>query len=139
MEMDKISLVKTSFAQVKEQGDLLPALFYSRLFELEPAIRPLFIHDLAEQGRKLLATLELAVRGLAEPQTIIPAIKQLGRRHVQYGVLDEHYALVGEALIWSLSEVLGEQFTPKVAAAWAEALALLAGLMKEAANESVTA
>ena len=82
-----------------------------------------------------MATLQLAVIGLNQPQTVVAAIKQLGRRHTGYGVQDDHYYLVGEALLWSLAQTLGDAFTPEVEEAWAEAYSLLAGLMKEAASQ----
>ncbi len=133
MNISNIVLVQTTLAQVQLQAETFTGLFYGRLFEQHPELRPLFTNDLSEQGVKLMATLRLVVAGLNQPQTIVPAIKQLGQRHAGYGVQDNHYYLVGEVLLWSLGQTLGDVFTPEVAAAWTEAYSLLAGLMKEAA------
>ena len=133
MNISNIVLVQTTLAQVQLQAETFTDVFYGRLFEQHPELRPLFTNDLSEQGVKLMATLRLVVAGLNQPQTIVPAIKQLGQRHAGYGVQDNHYYLVGEVLLWSLGQTLGDVFTPEVAAAWTEAYSLLAGLMKEAA------
>lgn len=133
MNISNINLVQTTLAQVQLQAEAFTGLFYGRLFDQHPELRPLFTTDLSQQGGKLMATLQLAVTGLNRPQTIMAAIKQLGQRHVGYGVQDIHYHLMGEVLLWSLAQTLGDAFTPEVEAAWAEAYSLLAGLMKEAA------
>lgn len=57
-------LVQTSFAQVAPIAETAAALFYNRLFELDPSLRPMFTGDIAEQGRKLMQMLTVAVRGL---------------------------------------------------------------------------
>jgi hemoglobin-like flavoprotein len=62
-------------------------------------------------------------------------VQALGRRHAGYGVTDEHYDMVAEALLWTLQQGLGEYFTPDVAAAWCSAYAILADVMKAAAAE----
>lgn len=117
------------------QAEAFTGLFYGRLFEQHPELRPLFPTDLGQQGARWLAALQFAITGLNQPQTIVAAIKQLGQRHAGYGVRDDHYHLMGEALLWSLAQTLGDAFTPEVETAWAEAYSLLAGLMKEAASQ----
>jgi hemoglobin-like flavoprotein len=82
-----------------------------------------------------MATLTLVVNGLKKPETIIAAVQHLGKRHAGYGVRDEHYATVGQALLDTFTLMLGEDFTPEVEAAWLEAYTLLAGLMQEAAAQ----
>ena len=135
VNISNITLVQTTLAQVQPKADEFAGLFYGRLFEQHPELRSMFTTDLSQQGAKLMATLQLAVIGLNQPQTILAAVKQLGQRHVGYGVQDDHYYLVGEALLWSLAQTLGNVFTPEVEAAWVEAYSLLAGLMKEAASQ----
>ena len=139
MKLEQIKLVKKSFEQVRPMGTLATELFYSRLFQLDPSLRPMFKHDLKAQAAKLMAALTLAVNGLDRPETIVPALQNLGRRHVAYGVSDEHYYTVGEALLWTLHQALGDEFTPEVKAAWTETYYLMAGVMKEAAATVVTA
>jgi hemoglobin-like flavoprotein len=137
MTPDQIALVQTSFAQVLPIADTAAALFYHNLFELDPALRPMFRGDMAEQGRKLMTMLRVVVNGLTRLDQIVPAVQELGRRHARYGVRDEHYDTVGAALLSTLQQGLGNAFTPEVAAAWATAYALLAGTMKAAAAQGL--
>ncbi len=133
MTPDQIALVQTSFAKVAPIADTAAALFYARLFELDPSLRLLFPSDLTEQGRKLMTMLRVVVTGLSRLDTILPAVTALGQRHVAYGVTDAHYATVGAALVWTLAQGLGEAFTAETEAAWAAAYALLADTMQAAA------
>lgn len=126
-------LVKDSWAQVEPIQEVAAALFYGRLFELDPSLRHLFRGDMAEQGRKLMQTLTVVVRGLDRLDDLLPAVEALGRRHGAYGVHDAHYATVADALLWTLERGLGARFTPAVRDAWAEAYTLLATVMKRAA------
>jgi hemoglobin-like flavoprotein len=128
-------LVQTTFAQVAPIAETAASLFYNRLFELDPALRPLFKGDMAEQGRKLMQTLAVAVAGLDDLGALVPAVRALGRRHVAYGVRDEHYETVATALIWTLETGLGDAFTPEVRDAWATVYWILADTMKDGAAE----
>ena len=129
----QIALVQSSFEKVAPIASDAAALFYRRLFETAPEVRPLFKNDIDEQGRKLMATLGVVVRNLDQLDAILPAAAALARRHVDYGVRPEHYAPVGAALLWTLEQGLGAQFTPDVAEAWAAAYATLSAAMIEAA------
>ncbi len=80
--------------------------------------------------------IDFAVKGIDEPDTILPTIQDLGKRHVGYGVKEEYYDTVGEALLWTLEQGLGESFTPEAKNAWAEAYKLLSGVMIDAARET---
>jgi hemoglobin-like flavoprotein len=135
MNTQQIKLVQDTFDQVEPIAADAAALFYSRLFELDPSLRPLFKTELKAQGAKLMASLKLVVRGLDRPETILPAARMLGQRHVSYGVTNEHYATVGAALLWTLEQGLGEAFTAEVNEAWTAAYTLLASIMQEAAAE----
>src|SRR3712207_225737 len=95
-------LVQQTFADVAPIADVAARLFYARLFELDPSLEALFGGDMEEQGRKLMQMLTVAVRGLDHLDELVPAVRALGRRHVGYGVRDEHYATVGAALLWTL-------------------------------------
>jgi hemoglobin-like flavoprotein len=130
---EQVALVRASFAQVLPIADAAAALFYDRLFALDPSLRPLFRGDLRAQGRALMGMLRVAVNGLDRLDQIVPAVQALGRRHAGYGVRDEHYATVGAALLWTLERGLGAAFTPETRAAWAAAYTLLATVMQEAA------
>lgn len=127
-------LVQDSFQAVAPIAEQAAELFYNRLFELDPALRPLFKGDMAEQGRKLMSALKLVVVGLNNLDKIVPALQSLGRNHARYGVQDAHYDTVGAALIWTLDAGLGDQFTDDVRDAWLAAYGLLSGVMQEAAK-----
>jgi hemoglobin-like flavoprotein len=135
----QVQLVQASFANVRLMADAAARLFYHRLFALEPALKPLFKSDLAQQGRKLMAMLGFAVRGLSRLDAIVPGLAELGRRHAGYRVEDRHYDIVGSALLWTLEQGLGEEFTEELKQAWAEAYALIATTMRKAAAELATA
>ena len=137
MTPEHIALVQRTFADVLPLADTAAALFYERLFMLDPALRVLFHSDMQEQGRKLMAVLQLAVAGLSRLEALLPMVQQLGVRHRSYGVKDAHYATVGTALLWTLQQGLGERFTPEVQAAWTSAYTLLADTMRAAAPEVV--
>ncbi len=139
MTEDQKTMIRDSFAKVAPISQQAAALFYGRLFELDPGLRPLFKGNIDEQGRKLMATLSFAVSNLANPGVLVPAVQQLGARHVRYGVKDEHYETVGTALLWTLGQGLGDAFTPAVRDAWTVCYTTLAGLMKEAAHQAASA
>jgi hemoglobin-like flavoprotein len=111
-------------------------LFYGRLFELDPDLRALFKGDMQEQGKKLMRMISTAVATLERLEAIVPAVQQLGVRHVGYGVRHEHYDTVGAALLWSLQQGLGAGFTTEVKEACISVYGVLAGTMKSAAAEA---
>jgi hemoglobin-like flavoprotein len=129
------ALVQTSFAQVQPIADAAAAMFYSRLFELDPTLRPLFKGDMEEQGRKLMEMLTLAVKGLDRPEALLPALTLLGRRHAGYGVKEHDYETVGEALLWTLEQRLGPSFTPEVREAWTALYGFVADTMRNGEND----
>jgi hemoglobin-like flavoprotein len=129
MEANEVTLIQTSFAEVKPISEQAAALFYGRLFEIAPAVRPLFKGDMAAQGRKLMGTLAYVVNGLSDLPSILPTASALAKRHVAYGAKPEHYGPVGEALLWTLEKGLGPKWTPDVSAAWTKAYTTLSGYM----------
>ena len=133
----QVELVQTSFESVAPIADVAADLFYDRLFEIDPTLRPMFSTDLSDQKKKLMHMLTVAVRGLTRLEQIIPAVEALGARHVNYGVRDEHYATVGAALLWTLGQGLGEAFTPEVEAAWTTVYTVLAETAIAGANAAV--
>lgn len=134
MNPDQIEQVKISFATVALTKDQAATTFYRRLFELDPSLRPMFPDDLAEQKKKLMGALAMMVGSLDKLEDILPVVRALGQRHGGYGVTPTHYATVGAALLWTLQQILGAGWTPKLAAAWSEAYRLLAGTMIAAAE-----
>ena len=134
-----VALVQESFRKIVPIADQAAALFYARLFELDPSLRSMFRGDIQEQGRKLMAMLATAVASLERLDTLVPAVRALGARHGKYGVIEEHYATVGAALIWTLRKGLGLEFTPVVADAWTRTYSLLANTMIEAQRNARSA
>jgi hemoglobin-like flavoprotein len=130
-------LVQQSFALVAPIADDAAALFYRRLFELDPSLERMFKGDMSEQRKKLMQMLTAAVKGLDRLEQLVPVVEDLGRRHAGYGVADAHYDTVGAALLWTLEKGLGQAFTPEVQDAWVVVYGLLAGTMKNAAKESL--
>ena len=94
----QVELIQQSFSRLAPISDKAAALFYDRLFETLPEVKPLFRGDMTEQGRKLMATLAVVVNGLNKLDAILPAASALAKRHVGYGVKAAHYAPVGAAL-----------------------------------------
>jgi hemoglobin-like flavoprotein len=129
MTPEQVKLVQQSFGKVAPIADKAAEIFYNRLFEIAPDVRSLFHGDMAEQRRRLVATLAVVVNGLGDLPSVLPAASALAKRHVGYGVRPEHYAVVGEALLWTLARGLGEQWTPETAAAWTAAYGTLSGYM----------
>jgi hemoglobin-like flavoprotein len=130
------TLVQKSFSTIQPIADDAAALFYRRLFELDPSLRQMFRGDMAEQRKKLMQMLTAAVKGLDRLDQLVPVVQDLGRRHAAYGVVDAHYATVGAALLWTLHKGLGSAFTPEVEDAWVTVYGLLATTMREAAHEA---
>jgi hemoglobin-like flavoprotein len=135
MTPTQIELVQSSFAKVALISDQAAAIFYSRLFDMAPEVRSLFRGDMVEQGRKLMTMLGSVTRQLNQLDTLVPVAERLAERHVAYGAVPEHYAVVGAALIDTLDEGLGADFTPDVRTAWETAYGTLSGVMIAAAEK----
>jgi hemoglobin-like flavoprotein len=138
MTPQQIDLVQSSFQKVAPNADAVAHIFYDRLFTIAPEVRPMFPDDMTEQRAKLMRMLGTAVTNLHRVEAIVPVVQDLGRRHVAYGVNDAHYDTVAAALIWTLEQGLGEDFTPDLKDAWVTAYTTLAGVMKDAARKVAT-
>jgi hemoglobin-like flavoprotein len=134
MNPEQIALVQGSFREIVPIKDLAAKIFYERLFELDPALRPLFRASLHEQGQKLMTALAAVVGGLTRWDRVEPVLRELGRRHVAYGVRPDHYDTVGDAFLWALDRGLGDSFTAEVKSAWEAAYRAVAGAMIDAAK-----
>lgn len=134
MTEEQIEIVQSNWAKVAPNAEHVAALFYDRLFDIAPHVRPLFNNDMTEQGRKLTQMIGVAVNGLPHLDQIVPAVQQMGVRHTAYGVKADHYESVGAALLWTLEQGLGDDFTPEAKQAWTETYTLLATTMQEAAQ-----
>jgi hemoglobin-like flavoprotein len=132
-------LVQETFAIIAPIADDAAALFYRRLFEIDPSLQQMFRGDMREQRKRLMQMIAVAVKGLDRLEQLVPAVQDLGRRHAGYGVEDRHYDTVGAALLWTLQKGLGSAFTPDAKEAWATVYGILAATMKEAAREALAA
>ncbi|WMI65402.1 globin family protein [Aestuariibaculum sp. YM273] len=135
MEQKTITLVQESFEKVKPIAATAAEIFYSKLFELDPALKPLFPSGdeaMKVQGNKLMTMLGAAVVGLSNLEALIPVLQDLGKRHVGYNVTPEHYSTVGAALLDTLATGLGDDFTSEVKEAWASVYGTMSTVMIEA-------
>ena len=127
-----VDLLETSFERVRPDAERFSADFYDRLFAAHPRTQELFRGtDMADQRKKLMDSLVLVIENLENPDVLTGALKQLGARHVRYGVREEHYAMVGGALLDTFERHLGAAWTPEVKQAWTEAYGVVAGIMRE--------
>jgi hemoglobin-like flavoprotein len=136
MTPEQIRIVQRTWLEVRPLQQATARLFYDRLFDIDPALRPLFKGDMRVQGENFMRVLDIAVSGLERPEQILPTVQSLGRRHAGYGVKGYHYGAIGAALLWALEQRLGKGFTPAVKDAWATAYGLLASHMREAGTRA---
>jgi len=139
MNAQQIALVRSSFALVQPIAPQAAALFYDNLFESDPSLRGMFRGDMVEQGQRLMSMIGAAVGLLGRPDALVPVLRNLGGRHVGYGVRDHHYATVGAALIETLAQGLGDEFTPEVREAWIALYKVVSQTMMEGALETADA
>ena len=133
---ETIILVQNSFRKGATIADKLSDIFYARLFEIGPELRNMFPDDMSGQKRKLMSTLAFAVNSLRDPDALMPALKALGARHIDYKVKDAQYDIVGAALLYTLEKGLGDAWSPELHDAWAEVYDTMASVMKRVAVEA---
>jgi len=140
MTNEQQRLVRESWERIVPAAPGAAALFYERLFTIDPSLRSLFATaDMTAQGAKLMDVITVAVHSLGRLERVTPALRVLGRRHAaEYGVRDTDYDTVGAALLWTLERGLGSFFTGAMREAWAAAYSALAGVMRAAAAEVAT-
>ena len=139
MSLD-LEALETSFDLIAPRGDDVMDAFYARLFEAAPAVKPLFAGtDMKRQKTMLLSTLVLLRKSLRDLDRIVPALREMGARHVSYGARPEHYPVVGEVLIASMAEIAGDDWRPEYEAAWATAYGIVAATMIEGADGAASA
>jgi len=133
----QIALVRETWSRVVPIADTAASLFYQRLFETNPQLAPMFAGvDMPEQRNKLVKAINMVVMALDRIDTLLPMIRDMGRRHAGYGVSDEHYGQVGAALLWTLQTGIGDDWSDEAAQAWALAYQLLADTMMAGARAS---
>ena len=128
----QIELVQNSFMLIARQPDETAALFYRRLFEIDPSRKALFKGDMKRQGKMLIDTLNIIVKQLHTESTVQPALEALARRHIAYGVEVKDFTSVGTALLWAIEAMLGPGVTIETRKVWMAAYSFVAGIMREA-------
>lgn len=136
MKAAKKKMVQDTWKQVEPMAETAAALFYARLFELDPSLKKLFRGSMKAQGKKLMSMIGTAVKGLDDLDALVPAVQALGQRHAAYRVTEAHYDTVAQALLETLAKGLGPAFTPAVKEAWTETYVTLATVMKQAARKA---
>jgi hemoglobin-like flavoprotein len=132
VSQEQKALVQESFKVVEKISDVAADMFYQRLFDIEPELRSLFSEDLREQKKKLMGALKVLVNTLDKPDKLIPILEDMGRKHKTYGVVEDHFVPVADALVWTLEEGLGTDFTEEVRHAWTALYSAVASIMIEA-------
>jgi hemoglobin-like flavoprotein len=135
MTPEQIALVQQSWKKIVPFKDMAAVLFYGRLFELNPSLKPLFGKPMDLQGRKLMAMIGTAVGCLGRMHELSPGVDGIGQRHAVYCLKDEHYETVAQAFLWTLEQTLDTDFTLEVREAWTVAYTTLANVMKDASND----
>ena len=139
MTSHEINLVKDSWKTVATiDMETVGELFYNRLFEIAPEVKPMFSRSsISEQSKKLLSALAYIIAKLDKLDDIIDEVKKLARKHTQYGVKESHYAAVGAALLWTLEKGLGDSWNEELKNAWIKTYTILSGAMIAAQNENL--
>ena len=130
---EQLTLVQSSWAKVVPIAGTAADLFYGKLFELDPALRPLFPDEMADQKKKLMTMISFAVEGLTNLEELVPKVQDLGRRHATYfEVTPPMYDTVGAALLDTLEKGLGDSWDEEHKEAWALVYGVLSKTMIDA-------
>ncbi|MBX7212865.1 MAG: hypothetical protein K1X39_02520 [Thermoflexales bacterium] len=132
MNANQVKLLKETFKTIEPMADETGELLYTKLFEIDPSLRPLFKGDIKAQGRMVFTAIGLAIAGLDKPEAMNDQVRSLGSRHVNYGVQPRDVNTFGAAFLWALEQTLGPAFTPEVKDAWISAYGVLSVAMRRA-------
>ncbi|MGK7915433.1 MAG: globin family protein [Prochloraceae cyanobacterium] len=131
-----IEILEQTFAIVRPKSDKFARSFYQNLFLKYPEVKPLFSNtSMQEQEKKLIASLVLVIDNIRHLAYLEHLLKNLGKRHLKYGTISEHYQLVGDSLLTTLGDYLESQWTPEVQQTWADAYKIIVNLMIDGAKE----
>lgn len=131
MDQNTVELLEKSFNLLAPRGPELVDRFYAHLFSKNPQVRPLFPTDLADQKKKLLASIQLVIANIRTPDALHEPLMDMGRRHVYYKTEPAHYPVVRDTLIGVMSDMAGNAWNDEFQTAWTDALNLIAGIMIE--------
>lgn len=136
MTAHQVILIKKSWGLVAPNADTVGGVFYANLFAIDPNLRRLFPDDMRQQPHRLMVMLTLLINELENAETVTRELIGLARRHQKYGVQPAHYTAVGQALIQTLHDGLGEHWTTDVQTAWGELYQTVATAMITLTNAS---
>ena len=146
----QIRLVRNSFTKIEPIASQVGEEFYNKLFNTAPDTRQLFKEDMSFQHTKFMSVvnelvslhlrslISLPVTLLNSSEAAMPTIYELGKRHVEFGVTPAHFGLMRSALIETLAELLGDEFTPQMQEAWEAAFDVMANVMKKGLTNTST-
>jgi hemoglobin-like flavoprotein len=123
-------LLRSSFNTVVERQPLITPRFYEILFTRYPALKPLFGRNSSRaQEQMLQQALVAVIDHLEDASWLASTLGALGAKHVDYGVTAEMFDSVGDALLTTLAEVLGDDWNDRVRGAWVTAYGAIRDLM----------
>jgi hemoglobin-like flavoprotein len=138
--LSEIKILEDTFARVKPKSTEFASCFYQNLFTDYPQVQPLFAYVQMEvQEKKLIMALVLIINNLRKLTYLKNILRDLGERHIRYGIVQEHYPMVGAALMKTLESFLGQDWTPGVKQAWIHGYDMVANLMLDAHHQDSTA
>lgn len=130
-----IPLLRSSFQLVVSRDPELTLRFYKHLFAAHPEHERLFTRNpRAVQAKMLAQALSAVVDKLEDSEWLVSTLRPMGQRHVGYGVTPEMYGHVGAALLATLAEVGGDDWSPELESAWTDAYGAIVGLMLSEAD-----
>jgi len=130
MTHHQINLVKSSWKLVETmEPEAVGSIFYNYLFEIAPGVRPMFRSPISEQSKKLMSMLSYVISKLDRLDDIVDEVVKLSRRHIGYGVKEEHYVVVGAALLLTLEKGLGNAWNEELKNAWGDCYSILSSAM----------
>ena len=139
MTKDNFELVKKSWAIIaKIDFEIVGGTFYIRLFQIAPQLRVMFKRvSMTEQSIKLGCMLSYVISKFDSMEEMMGEVKALAERHTKYGVKNAHYRAVGEALIWTLKQGLGEYWNEALGIAWKDFYETLSAEMMAAQHKEI--
>lgn len=129
MKDAEINLIITSWAKISAAQDRAAEMFYNRLNEMDPRVGQLFLSKFKSKADMFMKPLGIMVASLSNFTTFYPMIQMLGDRHVSYGAMSKDYEVFRDALMWTIGQILGPDYTSEVREAWLHAYASMANVM----------
>jgi len=129
-KMDLQLELQSSLHYLLQDEDKFSMLFYDKVFHKAPFVKKLFLSNIREQGRLLTHMLGSIIYSLSRPEYLILGLKSLGLNHIRYGVKNEYYPVVKDAMLETIPEILGENYNDRIGEAWSQALDFVIEAMK---------